>query len=405
MNKIIRSVLIAALAALVPASIFAQATDPMKPSVVKGDVVSIASDKIVLKTDGGNVDVILGNKTEFKRVPPENPVLKAAVPAAIADIGDGDKLVVTGILSADKRSMPARSVYLMTKSDIAKKTESETEKWRTRGISGKVTAVDPATNKVSVEVRGLANTTSVALTPKADAKFLRYAPNSVKFSEAVSSSIADLHPGDMIRALGDKSADGAAFTAEEVVSGAFQTIAGTVKTVDVAKNEVVINNAQTKKDVTIDLGSASLLKKFPEEMATRMAQFQGGAGGAGRRPGSAPAGTPGAAPSQAAPAGEQPQGASGRAGFGGGGRSGGIDDMLDRFPNITAADLKAGDVIAVSSTKNANVDRVTAIKLLAGVEPFLRAAQASAAGGQRGGGSRGQDGGFTIPGLDGFGGP
>jgi hypothetical protein len=76
--------------------------------------------------------------------------------------------------------------------------------------------------------------------------------------------------------------------------------------------------------------------------------------------------------------------------------------MLERFPNITAADLKAGDVIAVSSTKNNTPERITAIKLLAGVEPFLRVAQAQAAsGGQRGQGGLSLD----IPGLDGFGGP
>jgi hypothetical protein len=76
--------------------------------------------------------------------------------------------------------------------------------------------------------------------------------------------------------------------------------------------------------------------------------------------------------------------------------------MLDRFPNITAADLKAGEVIAVSSTKNSSPDRITAIKLLAGVEPFLVAARAQAAAG----GGRGQGGlSLDIPGLDGFGGP
>ena len=73
--------------------------------------------------------------------------------------------------------------------------------------------------------------------------------------------------------------------------------------------------------------------------------------------------------------------------------------MIERFPDITAADLKAGDMIAISSTKGTATDRVKAIKLLAGVEPFLRMAQAS--GGQRGQG--GIQGGFTIPGLDGIG--
>ena len=81
------------------------------------------------------------------------------------------------------------------------------------------------------------------------------------------------------------------------------------------------------------------------------------------------------------------------------GRGGGIDDMIDRFPNITPADLKPGDMIAFSSTKNGSVDRIKAIKLLAGVEPFLRMAQASN-GSQR---SQGVSGGFTIPGLDGVG--
>ena len=77
--------------------------------------------------------------------------------------------------------------------------------------------------------------------------------------------------------------------------------------------------------------------------------------------------------------------------------------MLDRFPNVTAADLKVGDMIALSSTRTSNLDRITAIKLLAGVEPFIRAAQAQAAAnsGGRGQGTLSLD----IPGLDGFGGP
>jgi hypothetical protein len=77
--------------------------------------------------------------------------------------------------------------------------------------------------------------------------------------------------------------------------------------------------------------------------------------------------------------------------------------MLERFPNITAADLKAGEMIAVSSTRSTTPEHIIAIKLLAGVEPFIRVAQAQAAasGGQRGQGALSLD----IPGLDGFGGP
>jgi hypothetical protein len=284
---------------------------------------------------------------------------------------------------------------LMTKSDIAQKQVKESEKWTTRGISGRVASVDPITNQIKIEVRGLAATTTVVLTPKEGAKLLRYAPNSVKFSEAKASSINEIEAGDMLRASGDRSPDGASFAAEEIITGAFRTVAGTVKTIDVGKNEVVITDAQTKKDLVVELGSASMMKKFPEEMAQRLAAFQGG----GMRPGG-PARAGAQPPANGTPA----AGQAGPGGRGGGmGARGGIDDMLERFPNISVGDLKTGDVIAVSSTRTTNLERITAIKLLAGVEPFLRAAQAQAAanGGQRGQGTLSLD----IPGLDGFSGP
>ncbi|MBA2735627.1 MAG: hypothetical protein H0U50_02450, partial [Pyrinomonadaceae bacterium] len=140
-----------------------------------------------------------------------------------------------------------------------------------------------------------------------------------------------------------------------------------------------------------------------------MAQMQtagGGAAGGGIQPagqGQNRAGGGMRPPQAGNPQSGQNQGGQGRGGFGGGmrgGGQGGIDDMLERFPNITVAELKPGDMIAVSSTKTADANRITAIKLLAGVEPFLRMAQASGAGsgGQR---RQGGQGSFNIPGLDG----
>jgi hypothetical protein len=109
---------------------------------------------------------MISEKTEFKRVPPENPVLKAAVASSVGDIAEGDKLMVTGFFAGDKKTLPARSVYLMTKSDIAQRHQKESQEWATRGISGKVTTVAQLTNQITVDVRGIATTTSVVLSPK-----------------------------------------------------------------------------------------------------------------------------------------------------------------------------------------------------------------------------------------------
>jgi hypothetical protein len=380
----------------------------IKPSVIIGDVTVIDASKIVITTKDGSVQANLSAKTEFKRVSPDNPSLKAAVAAAASDIGVGDRVVVTGVLAENKKSLPARTIFLMTKSDISQKRAKEAEAWKTRGIAGRVTAVNTQTNQFTVEIRTLTGSTSTVVTPKEAAKFRRYAPDSVKFDEATVSTLAEIKNGDMVRALGDKSSDGTSFTAEEVVSGAFQTIAGTVKSVDVEKNEVVITDVQTKKDVTVSLAGASVLKKFPAEMAERFAGMQ--AGGGMRPPGAGGDRPAGERPAGDRPVGDRPagdrQGTPGGGGRGFGGRSGGIDDMLDRFPNITAADLKTGDMIAVSSSKNGNATRINAIKLLAGVEPFIRMAQVSAGGrGGRGGRNSGVDTGFSIPGMDGIGFP
>ncbi len=389
-NKILLFAIIISLSGLASVTFAQTATIGPKNSVVTGDVISVDAGRIILQTKDGELNVGLSDKTEYKRVPADNPSLKAATPAAFGEIGVGDKLMVLGMMSADKKTLPAKSVYLMTKSDIADKLAKERERWTTRGISGRVVTVNLDTKQVTVEVRGLAAATSVVLTPKPEAKYRRYAPNSVKYSEANVSNFAELKAGDMLRAVGDKSADGASFAAEEILTGAFQTVAGTVKAVDAVKNEVVITDLQSKKDVTVELGSASLLKKFPEQMAQMMAARQ-----------SAQAGGPGGPGGQAQ---GRPQtgtgnGQSGTGPGGGGspgGPRGGIDDMLERFPNITAADLKVGDMIAVSSSKSTNLDRITAIKLLAGVEPFIRAAQATS-GGQRGQVTQS----LSIPGLEG----
>ena len=237
-------------------STFAQ-TD-IKASLVPGDVLSLNEKLIVIKTKDAQLNVELSPKTEFKRVSAERPSLASAVPAAFGDIVVGDKVVISGVFGEDKSNLPARTVYLMSKSDIAQKNQKEAEKWA-RGISGKVASVNPQTNQISVEQRNMMGSTTIVITPKEGAAFKRYAPNSVKYSEAVSSSFGDIKAGDMIRAAGDKSADGLSLSADEVITGAFQTVAGTVKAIDAAKNEVVITNLQTKKDVTVALATASVM--------------------------------------------------------------------------------------------------------------------------------------------------
>jgi hypothetical protein len=60
------------------------------------------------------------------------------------------------------------------------------------------------------------------------------------------------------------------------------------------------------------------------------------------------------------------------------GRGGAFDmqQMLDRMPALALAELKAGDALIIASTAGSDSGQVTAITLLAGVEPILTATPA-----------------------------
>jgi hypothetical protein len=393
MRKILFLSFFLALFGGIVSSVSAQTEGAIKSSLISGEVTSVSSEKIVLQTKDGSLDAILSDKTVYLRVPPENP--KSPVKSSFSEIGVGDKVVVSGIPATDKKSIPTRTVYLMTKADISQKQTKELGEWKTRGVSGRITAVNPQTKEITITTPGLMGAKTTILTPKDDADFLRYAQDSVSYNEAKKSSFTEIAVGDSIRALGDKSEDGATFKAEKILTGAFQTVVGTVTAVNAEKGEITITNFQTKKPMTIVVDKSSLLKQFPAEMAQRMAQMQAmAASGGGNmiRP-----------PQGATQQGNQnTQQNSNQMNQGGGNRGGGsLDDMLERFPTISVGDLKVGEMIAVNSTKTANQERITAIKLVSGVEPFTKVQQMPNGGGNRQGGGGGVNSSFTIPGFDG----
>jgi hypothetical protein len=186
----------------------------------------------------------------------------------------------------------------------------------------------------------------------------RYPPDTIpKYSEAKASKFEEVKVGDQLRALGDKSADGSHLTAEEVVFGTFRIAGGVVTAIDVATNQIKINDLQTKKPLTIILKPESVLRRFP----------QGGMFGGGMGPGAAPQGQAQPRP-EGGGSGGPPQG-----GGQGPGRGAGMNlaDMLERLPIISVNDLKVGDTVLMSSLQGSDPTQLTAISLVTGIEPLL----------------------------------
>lgn len=337
-----------------------------------GTIKAISGSAITLTTDAGaDITIQVDDGTRMARVAPGQTDLKGATVIHIQDLQVGDRILVRGKASGDGKVIAATVVIAMKRSDVEAKQEQERQDWQKRGIGGLVSAVDPASGTITISTGAASTKKSVLVHTTSATVFRRYAPDSVKFDDAKPSSVDQIKPGDQLRARGNRSADGTEFAAEEVVSGSFSNIAGTIASLDAGANTVTVNDLLSKKAIVVRITADSQVRKLPQQMAQMIAMRLKGGGAPGGSGEQRPASANGASASGQM----RPSGA-------GGNRSGGgfdFQQVLNRIPPAGLSDLQKGDAVMIVSTAGNDSGVVTAITLLAGVEPIL---QASASGGQ-----------------------
>ncbi len=147
-----------------------------------------------------------------------------------------------------------------------------------------MSAVDAGTGAVTVS----AGAKKIQVQTSGSTKFRRYAGDSVKFEDTKPGTLAQIQVGDQVRVRGAKSEDGSSIQAEEVVSGSFKNLAGTVATVDAAGGALTLKDLATKRTVTVKVTANSDLRRLPAQAAAMFAaRAKGGAPAQGVRRGSA----------------------------------------------------------------------------------------------------------------------
>jgi hypothetical protein len=361
---------------------YGQATEA-QPAIAKriGTIKAIKGAALTLTpTAGSEVSVTLQPTARILQLAPGEKDLKSAAPLQAQDLHVGDTIRVRGAASADGNSISALEVIVITQAAVAAVSDQIRQDWQKRGLGGLVESVDTATGAVTVSIPSLTAKKIVVVHTTKDTVVHRYAPDSAKPEDAKPSSLAEIHPGDQLRARGNKNADGTEITAEEVYAGVFPQYAATVKSVDASSGMLSIQDLASKKVVQVKISGDSQLHKIPAEMAQMFAMRlksmmpAGMPGAAGGSQGSAkPASSTNA--QTAAPAGSTWPGG----GNGGGMRSAGAPDfqrMLSRMPSTNLADmnLQKGDAVIILATEGTATSPHTAITLLSGVEPILQAA-------------------------------
>uniref|UniRef100_Q01R03 DUF5666 domain-containing protein n=1 Tax=Solibacter usitatus (strain Ellin6076) TaxID=234267 RepID=Q01R03_SOLUE len=352
------------------AAIFVAALGAQSQKSVSGTVTGFKSLEIGIRTDAAEAASIrFGPETQVVTVVPGERDLSKANPAAVTDIVLGDRIMATYVAGLTE----ARRVVLITGRDIAKRNEAERQDWKTRGISGIVTAVNG--DQILLELRTPEGAHTVTVTVDARTKIRRYAPDTVRFVDAVWSSTAEISKGDQLQTRGAKSEGDTKIAAEDVVFGTFVTKLGTITAINRETGEVQIQEVPAKQPWTIHLAAASQIKMMPDMRAMLF-------------------GAKSTDHSTAPPA-QEPAGRFD------------LQRALEKLPAGKIDDLKVGGGVMITSTKGAKTNELTAILMLANADFFVAMAKGAAndPGGATGmeaigkihGGMLGGAGGISLP--------
>ncbi|HYL75930.1 MAG TPA: DUF5666 domain-containing protein [Bryobacteraceae bacterium] len=347
----------------------ALAAQPQKSILGTLTEFKMSSLEFGLKPDDGAMTYFtVSSDTDVLQVEPGERDLSRAMKVRVTDLSISDRVMVTFVAGMPE----ARRIVLISATDISKRNEAERLDWQKRGVSGTVTAIhgEEITLRTG-STQGPPEITAV-VTPKTMVR--RYAPDSVKFADAQWSKIAEIAVGDQVRTRGNKSADGATMTAEDIVYGTFRSAIGAITAVDTEARTITIADLATKKPLTIRVTADTQLKEMPDFRG----MFKNGK----------PEG-------HAAQAVSDPQKLD-------------VVKLIEMLPLTKFESLRVGGAVMVTSTRGSSSDQVTATRIISNVNFLIETAAAE--GAQRGmttmetitrmhGGAMSGPGGLSLPAI------
>ena len=348
---------------------------------------------ITLKTDDGKTaTVVVAPNARVLKVRPGERDIRQAEKITLADIREGDRVAVRAQAAGDPPTVTARLVLVMALSELEEKRKAEQEDWKKRGVVGKVTGVDDFTQEITLRLPSLQREQAegeenlLVIDTTETLSIRRYAPGTFRFRDTQPSFFEEIQVGDLLHILGDKNEEGTLLFAEQIIAGRFRSFAATVSAVsaiNAVEGRIELKDLKTRKTFFIKIAPGTRLRRLPERTASMLGRSLQRTGG-GRRGGFG--------------GGRGGRGGSGRFGNGGGGgpeggSPGNFQQMLESAPKFTLAELKRGDALIVNITggnvtggnstseepaASAEGNPPTAVTILAGVEPLLRAAPQAA---------------------------
>ncbi|MCU1323491.1 MAG: hypothetical protein JWM43_3140 [Acidobacteriaceae bacterium] len=311
--------------------------------VIRGTIVSITDGVLTVKSDGGSsVQVQLSPDAQIKKLPVGSTDFTNAASASASELDKGDRVLISAA-TADSGPATAKVLYVIKASDIGQKQTAEQADWQKRGIGGVVRSIDPAAKIVTISLASAAGIKNVAIKVTSDTALMRYATDSVKFADAKAASLEMIQVGDQLTARGNLSTDGTTMAAEELVTGSFRSFSAQIAKIDAAGSTLTVKDLATKATVAVTVTNNTEMHMLTPQVAASFA----------------------ARAKSSAPNLRQND-------------SSDLMQVINNMPTVTLAQLKPGDALMIAATVSQTPNSMTAITLLSGVEPILRASPSDA---------------------------
>lgn len=345
---------------------------------VIGSVAKVDGQTFTVKTDKGETTTVkFDDRTSFLRIPAGETDVKKAVKAAASEVGAGDRILAR-VRVEDPTGTPAITLYITKQAEIAQRAQKTREEWQTQAVTGSVKSVDADDKAITISVRaGAGPPRDVILDLSGNVNYQRTNPDTLKYEP---STMAAIGVGDQVRVLGEKNADNTKIKVEDIAFGSIKTIPVQIKSIDAATGEITATDLASKKPITIAVKPETTMKRLDDATALLLARrmnptFQGGGRGARGAGGGGGQNGGGAAPAADGQAAAGPGGGGRGRGFGGrGGAAADPSRILESQASIELPDLKPGEPIVVTGSAAKDMSKLTAMTLVAGVDPILRAA-------------------------------
>jgi hypothetical protein len=233
-----------------------------------GVIKAVSADTIVLRSDdGSDFTVTVPDSARLLRINPGQRDLKDGEAILRADLQPGDRMLVNGVTGHDAHSLTASLIVIVRQADLSKARTQQEAEWQKHGIGGIVQSLDSSTGTIKI---ALSPAYSTLIKTGEKTGFLRYAPDSAKFSNAKPGSFDQIKIGDQLRAHGEQRQGAPEFVADQIISGSFRNIAGTVVSIDTEAQILSVKDLLTKKTVLVKVKTDCQLRSLPASAARKM---------------------------------------------------------------------------------------------------------------------------------------